>query len=128
MSSHCQHCHRGKQYGHKVSHAKNRLNRIFFPNLQKLKVLKNGLAVRVVFCAGCIKRLKKDGKIGLFSLWKYKTAKVATSPVMAKEGVKKEIKAEKKVKEEKKAKKPTLSKKEKAKTTLKIEDIVGKKS
>lgn len=121
MASHCQHCDKGKQYGHMVSHAKNRLRRIFLPNLQKLKVLKNGLAVSVVLCSGCIKRLKKDGRIGYFSQWKYSQVKVMAPSASVKEEVKEEIIKEEKTREKK-------VKEEKKKEALKIEDIVGKKS
>jgi len=65
MAYRCDRCHKGKQYGHAVSHAKRRLRRLFKPNLQKIKVFLNGkTAIRVKFCTSCIKRLKKDGKIG----------------------------------------------------------------
>lgn len=104
-----------------VSHAKNRLRRIFYPNLQKLKVLKNGISVRVVLCTSCIKRLKKDGQIGNLFLKKYVAAKVAVKEALPKAprgGKKEELK---KVKTEKKEE-------EAPRKTLDIASIVGKKS
>lgn len=116
MASFCQHCEKKRRVGHMVSHAKNRLRRIFFPNLQKLKVLKNGVAVRVVLCTRCIKRLKREEILGSFSLLKYKKLKKA-APSKTQEETKKEKIEEKLLNQEKKVQ-----------PALKIEDIVGGKS
>lgn len=70
MAYKCENCQKGVEIGHMVSHAKNRLRRLFRPNLQKLKVLTGGVEIRVKFCASCIKRLKKDGRIGAFAVIK----------------------------------------------------------
>ncbi|MCL4338914.1 50S ribosomal protein L28 [Patescibacteria group bacterium] len=110
--SKCQNCHKGIAIGHAVSHAKNRIRRIFKPNLQKLKVLRNGVAVKVILCTSCIKRLRKDGKIGAYFIWKPQLVK---ETVKAAKRTKIEAPAEKKVKEEK------------ASQSLNIESIVGKK-
>lgn len=112
MASHCMHCHKGTEIGHMVSHAKNRLKRIFHPNLQKLKVLQNGMSIRVVLCTSCIKRLKKDGRIGSLILKKYTVAEA-----IVKEALPEAPKKEKIEKEELKKVK-----------TLDIASIVGKKS
>lgn len=116
MAFKCDYCKRGIEVGHAVSHAKNRVRRIFKPNLQKLKVLKNGILLRVKFCTSCIKRLRKDGRMGgyvLRPLYQAKKAPVARVPAKKppKETKKKEEKVEEKVKE-----------------SLKIESIVGKRS
>lgn len=63
----CENCQKGKEYGHNVSAAKNRTRRLFLPNLQQLKVLSGGNILRVKLCTRCIKRMKKDGKIGKFT-------------------------------------------------------------
>lgn len=122
MAYKCDNCDKGKIYGHMVSHAKNRLGRIFKPNLQKLKVLKNGVMVRVKFCTGCIKRLNKDGRMGSFALvgnavsgGKSNLPVQSVIKTMAKES------AAKKVKE-------VEVKAEKARETIDISAIVGKKS
>jgi len=121
MSYKCDNCGKGKEHGHMVSHAKNRLRRLFMPNLQKLKVLRNGMVVRVKFCTSCIKRLRKDGKIGAFSVIKLGAA-IATLPTSAKAAIETLVKEskEKKVKEVK-------MKEQKARETLDIAAIVGKK-
>lgn len=126
MAYKCENCGKGKVAGHMVSHAKNRLARLFLPNLQKLKVLKAGVVVRVKFCTSCIKRLRKDGQIGAFSVIKLGAATATlTAPAKAViETLVKESK-EKKVKE---AVRLAQGKKEKAKETLDIASIVGKKS
>ena len=116
MSSHCQYCYKGSAIGHAVSHAKNRTRRIFFPNLQKLKVLKRGLLIRVVFCTSCIKRLRKDERIGVFTLPK-------VAPVI--DNKPKEIL--KSVSVKKRVEIPVEAPKEKARPVMNIEDIVGKK-
>ena len=121
MSYRCDHCHKGKQYGHAVSHAKNRIRRFFMPNLQKLAVFLNGKSsIHVKFCTRCIKRLKKDGRFG--NLFLKKTIAVV-KPVVAKiEAVPKkamdveETKITKKIVQKKAPGKP-----------LDIASIVGKK-
>ncbi|OGG16913.1 50S ribosomal protein L28 [Candidatus Gottesmanbacteria bacterium RIFCSPHIGHO2_02_FULL_39_14] len=110
----CQHCGRGIGYGHAVSHAKNRTRRIFKPNIQKLKVLKNGISVRLKLCTSCIQRLKKDKYLGQFRLIQYLQADQTVKEEMAKI-VKKPTVESVKVEEEKRGEE------------LKIEDIVGKK-
>lgn len=122
MAYKCDNCDKGKSTGHMVSHAKNRLKRIFIPNLQKLKVLQNGAVIRVKFCTSCIKRLYKDGRIGTYSRM------LAVSAVAEKEtpveSVVEKILAQSKVKEEKGLK----IKKAKAREALDISAIVGKKN
>ena len=119
MAYTCEHCHKKRVFGHAVSHAKNRTRRAFAPNLQRLKVLKNGVSLQVRWCTSCIKRLKKDGRIGPFHEKKF--AAVVVSPQLPKvvPVVEKAAKAAKTVKEKAK---------EKVKETLRIESIVGKKS
>ena len=114
--SHCQYCHRGVAYGNAVSHAKNRLKRLFKPNLQKLKVLKGGISTRVTLCTRCIKRLRHDGKIGSFMLVKA----APTTSVKLPESMKKPLVEKEKIVRQ--------VKEDKAKETVKIEDIVGKKN
>lgn len=124
MSYKCDYCDKGQEHGHMVSHAKNRLGRLFKPNLQKLKVMLNGSQVRVKFCASCIKRLKKDGHMGLFSVIKY-----TTSAKDSEKTIKAALKSVEKVSKAKKEKevKEKVKAKEKAAETLDIAAIVGKK-
>ena len=121
--SKCQFCGKGSAVGNAVSHAKNRTKRLFKPNIHKLKVLINRQSVRVAFCAKCIKRLKRDGHLGVFQQIKYTPAK--EKPVIRAK-MQEEKKTVKKEKPEKILKTP--EKKEKIKPAMSIEDIVGKKS
>jgi large subunit ribosomal protein L28 len=63
-------------YGHKVSHAKNRTNRIFAPNLHLAKVMMKGVTARVKLCTKCLRVLKKSTKKAL-------TPKVQTATATA---------------------------------------------
>lgn len=111
----CDNCGRGIMYGHAVSHAKNRIRRVFRPNLQKLKVLRNGIIARVKLCTSCIQRLKKDGRMGALRLVQYAKADKEIKETLASMPKIEIPKAEdKKTKEKKKEE------------SLKIEDIVGK--
>ena len=109
MAMRCDNCGKGIIFGHAVSHAKNRTKRIFKPNLQKLHVLINGKKLNVKLCTRCIKKLKNSGKIGPFTKYVKKE----------KPDIKIVPKIEPKIEEKKEAKK--------AKDTLSIESIVGKR-
>jgi len=111
MAKRCENCGKGTGRGNMVSHAKNRLKRLFKPNLQKMKAYRNGILAGVKLCTSCIKRLRKDDKVGSLSL--KKPVKKILKPVQ--------------VKTLDKTKKTEEKKAEKARETIKIEDIVGKK-
>ncbi len=72
MAYRCDICNKGSEAGHAVSHAKNRTARIFKPNLQKIKVLKNGSKTQVKLCTSCIQRLKKYNNFSGYSYIVYK--------------------------------------------------------
>jgi large subunit ribosomal protein L28 len=59
MAMRCQKCGKGVQYGHYVSHAKNRVKRVFKPNLKRVSIMVNGKKTRLVLCAQCVKAVKK---------------------------------------------------------------------
>lgn len=60
MSNECCVCGKRAQYGHNVSHANNKTQRIFQPNLQTVKaVLPSRQVKKIKVCTGCI----KSGKI-----------------------------------------------------------------
>lgn len=109
MAAKCENCKKGGEWGHMVSHAKNRLNRLFKPNLQSLKVLSGDAVLKVTLCTSCIKRLKKDGRIGRFSV------PVAASVLSA-------------MKLPNIPAKSKAVKEENAKEAMRIEEIVGKKN
>ena len=55
MARVCTVCGKGPVTGHNVSHANNRTNRRWYPNLQTVRVLKEGTVRRVRVCTQCIK-------------------------------------------------------------------------
>lgn len=55
----CANCGKGVMYGHNMSHAKNRTNRIFAPNLHPARVIIDGALKRVKLCVKCLRILKK---------------------------------------------------------------------
>lgn len=123
--SKCQFCYKGSKVGNMVSHAKNRLKRLFKPNIHKLKVMLDGRITRVAFCTKCIKRLRKDGHLGNFQNIKYAAQEKAKISMQKKTEDKKTLKA---IKTEKAEKLLKPSKEEPSKPVMSIEDIVGKKN
>ena len=121
--AYCTNCHKGIAYGHAVSHAKNRVRRFFRPNIQKIKLLRNGITIRVKLCTACIKTLRKYNKLGLFTLPKIAPALSIIEPKLKVVPLLREVSASVKEKVSK-----TEVKKQKAAEKLQIEDIVGKKS
>jgi large subunit ribosomal protein L28 len=127
MALRCDNCGKGKQTGHLVSHAKNRTNRFFRPNLQKLKVMIFGEVKHVKLCTRCIKRMKKDGKISIFNQIKPTIKAILSEKVPAKIEVK-VVKEVKELPEQKKKSKPLQFKKApKGAKALDISSIVGSK-
>ena len=63
MARICAVCAKGPVTGHNVSHAKNRTNRRWYPNLQTVRILVEGAPRRVRVCTQCIKsnRIRKAG-------------------------------------------------------------------
>jgi large subunit ribosomal protein L28 len=59
MSRVCEICGKGPSYGHNVSHANNKTRRVWYPNLQRMRVLKNNNVVRMRVCTRCI----RSGKV-----------------------------------------------------------------
>ena len=55
MANFCYVCNKGPATGNRVSNANNKRKRRFMPNLQRVRVLENGRAVRVRVCARCLK-------------------------------------------------------------------------
>ena len=73
----CANCEKGVMYGHNMSHAKNRTNRTFEPNLHSARVLMNGVMKKVRLCTKCLRKLKKA------TLAKGKVASKVSSPAVA---------------------------------------------
>lgn len=59
MSRICEICGKGPSFGHNVSHANNKTRRVWYPNLQRVRVLKNNNVVRMRVCTRCI----RSGKV-----------------------------------------------------------------
>ena len=55
MAKRCAICGKEPQYGHHVSHAKNRVNRRFEPNLQMGRVTVKGKTFRARVCTRCLR-------------------------------------------------------------------------
>ena len=55
MSKVCDVCGKGRQVGHNVSHANNKTLRVWLPNLQKVRVVKDGAVKRMRVCTRCIR-------------------------------------------------------------------------
>jgi large subunit ribosomal protein L28 len=55
MARRCAVCGKEPQYGHHVSHAKNRVNRRFLPNLQMGRVTVAGRTMRARVCTRCLR-------------------------------------------------------------------------
>jgi len=56
MSRVCDICGKGKQIGYKVSHANNKTKKEWLPNLQAVKIVKDGITKKAKLCSKCIKK------------------------------------------------------------------------
>ena len=55
----CANCGKGVMYGHNVSHAKNRTQKIFKPNLHSARVMIGGTSRKLRLCTKCLRMYKK---------------------------------------------------------------------
>jgi len=55
MARVCDVCGKGPVTGHTVSHANNKTNRRWYPNLQRVRALVDGRTVRLKACTQCLK-------------------------------------------------------------------------
>jgi len=55
MARKCEICGKGTAFGNKVSHAKNRTRRTWFPNLLQMRTLVEGTPKTVKICTRCLK-------------------------------------------------------------------------
>ena len=62
----CDKCGRGVDYGHNVSHAKNRTRRLRLPNLHHAKVVLEGKVVRQRLCTKCLRMAERAVDISQF--------------------------------------------------------------
>jgi large subunit ribosomal protein L28 len=59
MARVCDICGKGPSFGHNVSHANNKTNRRWYPNLQPVRALIDGKPKRIRACTRCI----RSGKV-----------------------------------------------------------------
>jgi large subunit ribosomal protein L28 len=55
MSRICEICGKKPSTGFNVSHANNKTKKVWYPNLQKVKALRNGTVRSVKVCTRCIR-------------------------------------------------------------------------
>ncbi len=55
MSRRCEICNKGIQYGHNVSHSNRKTKRVWRPNIQKVRAIRDGRVVRMTVCTRCIR-------------------------------------------------------------------------
>ncbi len=55
MAKVCAVCNKGTIHGHSISHAHNVTNRTWQPNLQKIRVVIDGVTKRVWVCTRCLR-------------------------------------------------------------------------
>lgn len=63
MSRRCDVCGKGAQTGNNRSHALNATKRLFFPNIQKIRVKVNDMIKRINICTSCLKANKVEKHI-----------------------------------------------------------------
>lgn len=56
MARVCELCGKGKQVGYNVSHANNKTKKEWLPNLQTIKIVKDGVVKKTRLCTKCIKK------------------------------------------------------------------------
>jgi large subunit ribosomal protein L28 len=59
MSRKCEICGKSVHVGNNVSHSNRKTKKVWYPNLQKVKVLQNGKPKKMVVCTTCL----KSGKV-----------------------------------------------------------------
>ncbi|RII31303.1 MAG: 50S ribosomal protein L28 [Geobacter sp.] len=55
MSRICEICGKGPSFGNNVSHANNKTRTVWYPNLQKVKAVRNGSVRTIKVCTRCIR-------------------------------------------------------------------------
>jgi len=55
MSRKCEICGKGPSFGNNVSHANNKTRTVWYPNLQKVKAVRNGSVSTIKVCTRCIR-------------------------------------------------------------------------
>jgi large subunit ribosomal protein L28 len=62
MAAICEICAKKPEFGHNVSHAQNKTNRRWNPNIQQVRTVINGTSKKLNVCTSCIKAGKVTRK------------------------------------------------------------------
>jgi large subunit ribosomal protein L28 len=62
MAYACDICGKGKQFGHNVPFSQKKTNKVWKPNLQRVRLTIDGTPVRVKICTQCMRTLAKYKK------------------------------------------------------------------
>ena len=60
MGKICSICGKGRQVGYNISHAHNKTKKVWKPNIQKVRTVKNGSVKRIYVCTRCIRAGRVD--------------------------------------------------------------------
>ena len=88
----CYHCGKSILFGRTHTHHRGvaggrwkkrapKVQRIFKPNLQKVEIIESGKAKKVLLCAKCIKRVKKDLRDGVKPFLMFSSVAVHPQPL-----------------------------------------------
>jgi large subunit ribosomal protein L28 len=75
MGKVCSICGKGRQVGYNISHAHNKTKKVWKPNIQKVRTVKNGTVKRMYVCTRCIRsgyiqkpvKAPKQAEVGRFN-------------------------------------------------------------
>ncbi len=56
----CELCGKAPIFGHNVSHAENKTNRRWLPNVQKHTIYREGRRMRLYLCTKCLRTLNRE--------------------------------------------------------------------
>jgi large subunit ribosomal protein L28 len=59
----CDVCGKAKTFGKNVSFSKRRTNRDFRANVQRKRIVVNGVGIRLDICTRCLRTMGKSGKV-----------------------------------------------------------------
>ncbi len=60
MARKCEICGKGPQFGNRVSHSNRKTRHKFNPNIQQVRIEKDGVVRKVRICTSCLRNLKKS--------------------------------------------------------------------
>jgi len=63
MARKCEICGKSVHVGNNVSHSNRKTKKVWYPNLQKVKVLQNGKPKKIIVCTTCLKSGKVEKAI-----------------------------------------------------------------